>query len=139
MAYQHSKDRTLTTKDSGEDDPYLFLLSKLSGVTCSKPRKPHAFDLWATENQDVFTSAMQGAVAEQQPTRFQLAGLRTKIKKAEFEKLSDEVKVEWQTKAKEKQEEAMREWKSRKESGPSTTPEDRQRYVALFVVSRTAV
>jgi hypothetical protein len=126
MAYQHSKDRLLSAKESGKESPYAVLLAKLTGVSLSKPRKPHAFDLWAAENSDILGTALDAAKATQQPTRFQLAGLRTQVKKAEFSKLSEEVRATWRKAVEEKHEEALRVWKTRMQGVPSTAPEDRQ-------------
>jgi hypothetical protein len=109
MSYQYSKDCTLSARESGEENPYAILLTKLSGTTTTKPRKPHTFDLWAAKNQDVFTPALQAAVAAQQPMHFQLAGLHTKIKKAKFDKLPEDSRTEWQEKVKEKSSKVMQE------------------------------
>jgi hypothetical protein len=137
MAYQYSKDRTLPAREFSEENPYAVLLANLSGTTITKPRKPHSFDLWAADHQDVFMPALQAAIAEQQPTRFQLAGLRTRIKKAEFDKLPQEAKAEWHAKANEKHSKAMEVWKTSMNSGPSTAPEDHQQYVNTSIISRT--
>jgi hypothetical protein len=101
-------------------------LAKLSGSSISKPRKPHAFDLWAVDNQDVFGPTMQAAIETQKPTCFQLAGLQTNVKKTEFEKLPKETKAEWWQKVKKTYDDAMQKWKTRMTTGPLTTPEDRQ-------------
>jgi hypothetical protein len=101
-------------------------LAKLSGSSISKPRKPHAFDLWAADNQDVFGPTMQAAIETQKPTCFQLAGLQTNVKKTEFEKLPKETKAEWWQKVKKTYDDAMQKWKTRMTTGPLTTPEDRQ-------------
>jgi hypothetical protein len=129
MAYHCSKDRALPDKGSGEDDPFAILLAKLSGSSPSKPRKPHAFDLWAVENQEVFATAMTAAIQERNPTRFQLAGLRTSVKKAEFDKLPENEKEEWREKVKQVNDESIQDWKNRLITGPSTKPEDLQRQV----------
>lgn len=135
MAYQHSKDRTQTGKELGEENPFAVLLAKLNGTSLSRPRKPNAFDLWATENQDVFTPVLHAAVTQEQPNRYQLAGLQSKVKKAEFDKLSPEIKAEWQARVEERHRKELVEWKARWTSEPSTAPEDRQRYVNRSLVS----
>ena len=129
MSYQYAKDGGIQAKEPGEDDPYALLLAKLSGISTSKPRKGHAFDLWVANNEDTFITAMQEVIAETKPTRFQLSGLRTKIKKIEFQKLSESTQKEWSDKVQQKYGAAIEEWKGRSERGASTTPEDRQRYV----------
>ena len=126
MAYQHSKDRPLSAKESGEEDPYAVLLAKLTGVSVGKPRKPHAFDLWAAENPNILSSALDAAKTKKKPTRFQLASLRTQVKKTEFAKLSEEVIATWRAAAEKKHKEALEEWKGRMNSEPSTASDDRQ-------------
>jgi hypothetical protein len=127
MAYQYSKDRPLSAKETGEEDPYAVLLAKLTGVSLAKPQKPHAFDLWAAENPNNFNPALDAAKAKQKPTRFQLAGLCTQVKKAEFAKLPEGVIAMWRVAAeKKKHEEALEEWKRRMTSEPSTASEDCQ-------------
>ncbi|KAF8239847.1 hypothetical protein L208DRAFT_1038098, partial [Tricholoma matsutake] len=53
LAYQHSKDHNTSTGMEGTTNPYIILLSKLTGVAGEKPRKPIAYNLWSCENQKV--------------------------------------------------------------------------------------
>jgi hypothetical protein len=107
MAYQYSKDCPLSAKESGEEDPYASLLAKLSGVPLSKPCKPHAFDLWASENSNFFNKALDTAKEKQKPTRFQLVGLQTQVKKAEFAKLSEGEQAKWRAVVEKKHEQVL--------------------------------
>ena len=109
MAYQYLKDYPLSAKESGKEDPYALLLAKLSGVPLSKPCKPHAFDLWASENSNFFNKALDTAKEKQKPMRFQLAGLRTQVKKVEFAKLSEGEQAKWWAAVEKKHEQALQD------------------------------
>jgi hypothetical protein len=61
----------------------------------------------------------------------------TKIKKAKFDKLPEDLRTEWQEKVKEKSLKVMQEWKTCMEAGPSTAPEDCQWYVDPFSFSHS--
>ena len=119
----------------GTTDPYAILLSKLTGVTLKKPRKPIAYNLWARENHKVVEFGFLAARVNLSKKDF--AGVRTKLTKVLFEDLPRAEQKEWEKKTTEHHKIALEQWELKLRSPPSVDPIDRQQYVCYPLMIST--
>ncbi|KJA13205.1 hypothetical protein HYPSUDRAFT_151852, partial [Hypholoma sublateritium FD-334 SS-4] len=100
--------------EMGSSDRMAILAAKLTGNTATKPRLRTAYNLWGPQN-----------------CCFQ-AALRSAIYKEMFEELPPNEQREWAEKAEDEHHEALKKIAEPLDTGPSTTPQDRQRIIECF-------
>ena len=118
--------------ESGTQNPYRILLHQLMGTTIQKPRRIYVVNVWRrTQPKEIDCEAKIITDKENTP-RSKLAAVRNKVARELFEQLLQVEKDQWTEQANEEYEAAMAKWKRETEGRPSTTPEDRQRYVSTL-------
>jgi hypothetical protein len=123
------KDQDIDPRESGAHNPYRILLHKLTGTTIQKPRLKAPVNVWRkTQRKEIDLEAKK--ITENTP-RSKHAAVRDKVAREMYDLLPQEEKSQWIEQAKEEHEEAMAKWKEDSEGSPSTTPEDRQRWVPI--------
>ena len=124
LAYQHMKAQDLDPKESGAQDPYRILLSRLIGTSAQRPRLKSTVNVWRKTVQ-----AEIDAVVKQKGDipRAHMAKHCDQVVREMFLKLSVEEREQWAEQVKEEHEEALRTWKHETEGKLSMAPEDRQR------------
>lgn len=110
-----------------------IVMAKLTGSSISKPRQPIPYNLWAKEeaNREAIDLQFKARRSNRQVSRKELLTLRTGITKELYDKLPEETKNIWRTRAKDAQAESLSSWKRIIEGPASTEPIDRQRYAAF--------
>jgi len=125
------KDQDIDPRESGAHNPYRILLHKLTGTTIQKPRLKAPVNVWRkTQRKEIDLEAKKITEKENNP-RSKHAAIRDKVAWEMYDLLPQEEKSQWIEQAKEEHEEAMAKWKEDSEGSPSTTPEDRQRWVPI--------
>ena len=125
------KDQDVDPRESGAHNLYWILLHKLTGTTIQKPRLKAPVNVWRkTQRKEIDLEAKKITEKENTP-RSKHAALRDKVAREMYDLLPQEEKSQWIEQAKEEHEAAMAKWKEDTEGRPSTTPEDRQRWVPI--------
>ncbi|KDR76072.1 hypothetical protein GALMADRAFT_139832 [Galerina marginata CBS 339.88] len=134
LAYQYMKDHDINPKESGAQNPYQVLLSKLTGKDFNRPRQKPAINLWRqTQREAIENNVKARARATKTNTRDGLAPLREKIVREMFTKLDDEEQRRWKDECLREHRVAIAAWKEEMERETSTAPEDRQRCIMGLV------
>ncbi|KDR65402.1 hypothetical protein GALMADRAFT_148715 [Galerina marginata CBS 339.88] len=134
LAYQYMKDHDINPKESGAQNPYQALLSKLTGKDIGRPRQKLAINLWRQTKRDLIESnAKARAQATNTSTRMGLAPIREKIAREMFNKLDDLEQRRWKDEVLREHRVAIAEWKKEMAKDTSTAPEDRQRCIMGLV------
>ena len=125
------KDQDIDPRESGAHNPYRVLLHKLTGTTIQKPRLKAPVNIWRkTKRTEIDLEAKK--ITERQNTPLSRhAAVRDKVAREMYNLLSQEEQSQWIAQGKEEHVAAMEKWKADTESSPSTTPEDRQRWVPI--------
>lgn len=114
----------------GTTDPMAVLMTKLTGGTVQKPRQKTPYNLWGPANRIFIDPIFSERVREGNVPAKQQAALRSALYKELFEELPEEERQEWAERAEVEHQEALSKVNSALKAGASSTPEDRQRYVA---------
>lgn len=107
------------------------LAAKLAGTTVARPRLRTAYNIWGPNNRCFVDPVFQERVRDGSVPARQQAALRSAIYKELFEELPADEQREWTEKAEIEHREALHKVAGPLKAGPSTAPQDRQRFVAL--------
>lgn len=116
----------------GSSDPMAVLTAKLTGSTATRPRLRTAYNLWGPSNRCFVDPVFQERVRDGSVPARQQAALRSAIYKEMFEELPENEQREWAEKAEREHREALEKVSGPLKAGPSTAPQDRQRFATLF-------
>lgn len=123
----------------GSSDPMAILTAKLTGNTTARPRLRTAYNLWGPNNRCFVDPVFQERVRDGNVPGRQQAALRSAIYKEMFEELPENEQREWVERAENEHREALEKVDGPLKAGPSTAPQDRQRFVALRLHFFTAL
>lgn len=130
LHYNYNKTKSAkTTFEMGSNDPMAILMSKLTGNTLQRPRMKTPYNLWGPKNRCFVDPVFAERVKEGNVSAKSQAALRSSIYKELFEELPEDEQREWIERAESEHQQALAKVDATLKSGPSTTPEDRQRYV----------
>lgn len=108
------------------------LNAKLTGSTVTRPRLRTPYNLWGPSNRCFVDPVFQERVRDGSVPARRQAALRSAIYKEMFEELPENEQREWAEKAEREHKDALEKVSGPLKAGPSTTPQDRQRFVILF-------
>lgn len=108
-----------------------ILMAKLTGNVLQKPRQKTAYNLWGPQNRCFVDPIFNERVQQGNVPAKQQAALRSAIYKELFDELPDDERREWTEKAEQEHKDALKKARDVLQAGPSTAPEERQRYVIL--------
>lgn len=103
------------------------LMSKLTGVSIAKPRRKTGYHMWGPAHAAVLDRLVDERAEAENVVGRKKAGLRTKIFKEQYDELDLEEKEEWENKAQEQYDTAIKCIKDQLTLPASTRLEDRQR------------
>lgn len=103
-----------------------ILMSKLTGVSIAKPRRKTGFNLWGPAHAPILDKLVDERAEAENVVGRKKIGLRTKISKEQYNELDSDEKQEWESKAQEQHEQALKRIKDMLALPASTQPEDRQ-------------
>ncbi len=129
MQYVYNKTKSKSTSyiAGSVNDPMSVLMSKLTGVSLSRPRLKTAYNIWGPENRYDIDPIFVQRVREGNVPPSRQAALRSSIYKEYFDALPEEEKQIYVRRAEEEHQEALKKVENALKSGPSTDPADRQR------------
>lgn len=104
------------------------LMAKLTGVSIRKPRQKTPYNLWGPQNRCFVDPVFNERVSEGNIPAKQHAALRSAIYKELFEELPEDEQNEWIELSAQQHKEAVKKIDRALKGGPSTLPEDRQRF-----------
>lgn len=110
-----------------------ILLAKLTGSSISKPRQPIPYNLWAKENRITIEAEYNRERRRLNSNKNNLIKLRAGVTRKLFDALPEDVRDEWQSKAKLEHVQAVKAWEERLTSPALTDPKSRQEYVICSV------
>lgn len=87
-----------------------------------------AYNLWGPEHRFFVDPVFEDRVKENNVDAKNHAALRSSIYKELFDELSKEEQLEWSKRAESEHQAALKDIEKKTNAGPSTAPEDRQRY-----------
>lgn len=128
--YNKTKSKSASYIAGSVNDPMSVLMSKLTGVSLTRPRLKTAYNLWGPENRYDIDPIFVQRVREGNVPVSRQAALRSSIYKEYFDALPEEEKQIWISRAEEEHQDALKKVEDALKSGPSTSPADRQRWVA---------
>lgn len=107
------------------------LMSKLTGISLHRPRMKTAYNLWGPENRGEVDPVFVQRVRDDNVPVARQAALRSAIYKECFEALPMDQQEAYALRAEAEHKEALQKIEDALNSGPSTAPADRQRWVVL--------
>ncbi len=113
----------------GSNDPMAILMAKLTGNCLQRPRMKTPYNLWGPNNRCFVDPVFAERVEAGNVPAKEQAALRSAIYKELFEELPEDERREWTERAVQEHQRALDKATAVLKSGPSTAPEDRQRYV----------
>ena len=133
LAYQYMKDQDIDPHDLGAQNPYWVLLHKLVGTTIQKLCwQPPVNIWWKTQQKEIDIEAKKIMDDGSIPCS-KHAVVQDKVARDMYEKLPEEDKAQWIEQAAEEYAMAMVRWQEDMEADPSTTPEDCQKWVPVYL------
>jgi hypothetical protein len=134
LSYEYAKDHTPKKRVSiGSEDPMDVLMAKLAGIPLKKPRLRTGHNIWGSTNRQRVDAVYEERVRADNVPMKRRATLRMQIYKELFDALDDETKQEYEKRAVEEHEAAVKKIDETLNSPPSQNPVDRQQYVFVFL------
>ncbi|KJA13066.1 hypothetical protein HYPSUDRAFT_209854 [Hypholoma sublateritium FD-334 SS-4] len=131
LKYQHGKANGPAPRfASGDEDPMAILMSKLTGVSLVKPRRKTGFNVWGPAHTSILDHLVDERAEAENIVGRKKIGLRTKIYKEQYDELDAEEKEEWEAKAQEQYDAAMKRISDLLTLPASNEPEDRQKVIS---------
>jgi len=119
----------MSTTNTGDTNPYHFILCELMGRKARSPRQQSASNAWRRSyHKEIEEEASREVEMKGKSRKRDLASVREQVAKRMFEALSDEEQDEWAEMAKQEHEEDMEKWTKATSGDVSANPADRQRY-----------
>lgn len=127
LRYHHGKKHPKS--GSAADGSLSPFVAQLVGCDVKKPHKPTPYNLWAKEDLDKskIQKELDNTIRRDGLPRKQHAKARADITRCLFGALTFEQQKRWTERVEEEHKKACEEYEERLNSGPSTSPEDRQR------------
>lgn len=117
----------------GSTDPMATLMTKLTGNSIQRPRLRTAYNLWGPAHRCFVDPVFQERAQQENLPASRHAALRSSIYKELFDELPQEERQEWFDRAEQEHQAALAKVSLALKTGASTAPEDRQRYISLWV------